>query len=282
MGYLNSMQTTESLDNAKRCIAICSAESYDLLALANYFKSRNYATRLSRDVLHIHKLDEEGDVFFFSHGSFVCWGFDKTVESRLLKDVGDFSSAVLKSIEVDNYFYAPGDETLIETQENSRIDLITLESDDPNIKLALSYGLSQSIKLESFEEQIKGVIKKNQSLPSELARRGKISLSRRALLKRMGEIFIARSSINLKVEYLDMPEYFWRNPNLEQYYVQVSKFLDLESRVAALNQQLDVLQELLDILNNQIMHIHSSILEGVIIILIFVEILISLFQIHLV
>jgi uncharacterized Rmd1/YagE family protein len=64
--------------------------------------------------------------------------------------------------------------------------------------------------------------------------------------------------------------------------MMTSKFLDITSRVTALNQRLDVLQELLDILNSQVQHLHSSLMEGIIIVLIFVEILISLFQLHVV
>ena len=96
----------------------------------------------------------------------------------------------------------------------------------------------------------------------------------------MEEIFLERSSINLNSEFLDVPEFFWRNPNLEPFYIMTKKFLDIPSRVMALNQKLDVLQELLHILNSQVQHRHSSLLETIIILLIFVEIMISLFQFH--
>jgi uncharacterized Rmd1/YagE family protein len=58
--------------------------------------------------------------------------------------------------------------------------------------------------------------------------------------------------------------------------VLTKKFLDIPSRVTALNQKLDVLQELLAILNSQVQHRHSSMLEMTIIILILIEITISL------
>ncbi len=157
------------------------------------------------------------------------------------------------------------------------MDIITLDSDNPQVKLAISYGLSQSIKLEVFEDAIQDTVKNNAYLPEEIANRGAISLSRRAIFKRMGEIFIVRSSINLNSEYLDIPEFFWRNPNLEPFYIKVKKFLDIPSRVMALNQKLDVLQELLDILNTQLQHRHSSLLEMIIILLILIEIVISLY-----
>jgi len=237
--------------------------------------------RLSRDVLHVTN-QKHGDIFFFNYGCFVSWGFKKFFEEKLLEYVRDFSMHPMKNIESDNIFYHSGQETRIDIDEKSRLDVITLSATDPQIKLAISYGLAQSIKLEGFEEAIREVIKKNHQLPEEIATRGVISLSRRAIFKRTGEIFIARRSINLNIEYLEMPEFFWRNPNLEPYYILTKKFFDIEGRVMALNQKLDVLQELLDMLNTQVQHSHSSLLESIIILLILVEIIVSLFQFHIV
>ena len=177
---------------------------------------------------------------------------------------------------MDHFCFRFGEETSIDAHERFKLDVITLDSDNPQIKLAISYGLAQSIKLEAFEDAIQETIKKNNYLPEEIANRGVISLSRRSIFKRIGEIFLARSSINLSIEYLDAPEFFWRNPNLEPFYVMTKKFLDIPSRVMALNQKLDVLQELLDILDSQLQHRHSSLLEMIIILLILIEIAISL------
>lgn len=266
----------------KRCVSFCTADSYDLLALSAFFKRKGYVTRVSRDALQVSSLKKPGDIFFFQHGCFVCWGFHKNFEEKIKEMVLPYSLNPLKTIETDHFIYAYGNETSINTHDRLRLDNIKLESDDPSIKLAISYGLAQSIKLEAFEEAIKDAIKKNSYLPEEIASRGTISLTRRAIFKRMGEIFIARSSININVEYLDAPEFFWRNPNLEPFYIMTKKYLDIPSRVMALNQKLDILQELLDILNSQVQHRHSSLLESIIILLIAVEIIISLFQFHVV
>lgn len=276
------MHDIKALRSFLRCNSFCTAGSYDLLGIASFFKKKGYFTRLSRDVLHVSNLKKPGDIFFFNHGCFVSWGFKKSFEDKLVEYVNEFSIHPLSRIETDHLFYRYGEESTIDTHERLRLDIITLDSEDAKIKLAISYGLAQSIKLEVFEEAIQDAIKKNSSLPEEIASRGAISLSRRAIFKRMGEIFIARSSINLNVEYLDVPEFFWRNPNLEPFYIMIKKFLDIQSRVMALNQKLDVLQELLDILNSQVQHRYSSLLESVIILLIAVEIFISLFQLHVV
>ncbi len=276
------MNHLKMLRSFLRCVSFCTAGSYDLLGLANFFKKKGYFTRLFRDVLHVANLKRPGDIFFFNHGCIVIWGYKKHFEEKLIEYVKEFEVHPLQHMESDHFFYRYGQETTIDTQEKHRLDIITLDSEDPQVKLALSYGLAQSIKLESFEEAIKEAIKINSHLPEEIATRGTISLSRNAIFKRIGEIFIARSSINLNIEYLDAPEFFWRNPNLEPFYIMVKKFLDIPSRVMALNQKLDVLQELLDILNVQVQHRHSSLLESIIILLIVVEIMISLFQFHVV
>lgn len=279
---MSFMQNIKALRSFSRCVSFCTADSYDLLGIANFFKKKGYFTRISRDILHVSNLKRPGDLFFFNHGCIVSWGFKKSFEEKLIEYVRPFSFATLTHIETDHLFYRYGEETTIDIHERLRIDIITLDSDDAKVKLAISYGLAQSIKLEAFEEAIQHAIRKNKYLPEEIATRGTISLSRRAIFKRMGEIFLARSSINLNVEYLDAPEFFWRNPNLEPYYIMTKKFLDIPSRVMALNQKLDILQELLDILNSQVQHRHSSLLESIIILLIAVEIVISLFQFHVV
>lgn len=275
-------QPIKELSAYQRCVSFCTAESYDLLSISIFFKKKGFLTRLSRDALHVSHVKRTGDIFFFNHGCIVSWGLKKSVEDKLLEQVKTYATHVMPTIEIDYFYYQYGKESSIIVHEKSRVDIINLESDDVQLKLAISYGLAQSIKLEAFEEEIKDAIKKNAYLPEEIASRGTISLSRRAIFKRIGEIFLVRSSINLNLEYLDVPEFFWRSPNLEPYYMMSQKFLDIPGRVTALNQKLDVLQELLDILNSQLQHRYSSFLESIIILLIAIEILISLFQFHIV
>lgn len=272
------MNEAQTLRDYLRCVSFCTAGSYDLLGLANFFRKKGYFTRLLRDVLHVTNIKRPGDIFFFNHGCFVCWGFKKKFEEKILEAARAYSTHPSNHIESDSFYYHYGQETSIDSHEKLRVDIITLDSDDSQVKLAISYGLAQSIKLEAFEEAIQIAIRTNSKLPEDIANRGTISLSRRAIFKRIGEIFIARSSINLNMEYLDVPEYFWRNPAMEPYYIMAKKYLDIPGRVMALNQKLDVLQELLHILNSQVQHRHSSLLESIIIILILVEIIITVFQ----
>lgn len=263
-----------------RCVSFCTAKAYSLNGLSNYFKNKKLIPKTYRNVLHIHLPEQDADLFFFSHGCFVSWNLKRKQEQELLKEIQPFSKETLERIETDYFSFDYGEETTLETHERFNTDVITLESDNTQIKLAISYGLAESIKLEYYEELIKNTIKKNSLLPGELAKTGRIRLSRKAISQRMGEIFIELSSVNLNSGYLDVPEYFWRFPNLENYYTMTEQFLDITRRVAALNQRLDVLHQFFDMLTGQLQFQHSSMLEIIIILLIFIEIVISLVQWH--
>jgi uncharacterized Rmd1/YagE family protein len=263
-----------------RCVSFCTARTYLLGDLSNYLKTKKFQTKIYRNVLHASLPQKMADIFFFSHGCFVSWNLKGKHETALLEEIKPFSIQPLERIETDYFSFRYGEDTSLETHERFNADIITLESDNIQIKLAISYGLAESIKLEYYEELIKNTIIKNSQLPEELARSGKIMLSRRAISQRMGEIFIEMSSVNLNSGYLDVPEYFWRFPNLENYYIMTEQFLDITRRVTALNQRLDVLHQFFDMLTGQLQFQHSSMLEMIIILLIFIEIVISLIQWH--
>lgn len=265
-----------------RCSSFCTAESYSLSAIAEFFKNKKFKTKFHREVLYVSGVSGVGDAFFFSYGCFIVWGLKKRQEEQLINEIKSFSKEPLKQIKIDRFIFRYGLDTTIENHERFNADIITLEDADVKRKLAISYGLSQAIQLEYYEDSTIEAIKKNNYLSEELAKRGKISLSRKDISKRMGEIFLARSSVNLNSEFLDVPEYFWRYPNFEEYYKMITKYLDLHGRVDTLNQKLNVLHELFDMLTAQLQHRYSSMLEIAIIALIFVEILINVFHLSLV
>jgi uncharacterized Rmd1/YagE family protein len=259
-----------------RCVSFCTAKGYLLNDLANHFKNKKFPIKIYRNILHVYIPDKDADLFFLSHGCFVSWNLTRMQEFDIIDQIKEFSISPFEKIETDYFSFSYGEETSLETHERLNADIIILESDAVQIKLAISYGLAESIKLEYYEETIKNTIRKNSPLSEELAKSGKILLSRKSISKRMGEIFIEMSSVNLNSDYLDIPEYFWRFPNLENYYAMTEQFLDISKRVTALNQRLDVLHQLFDMLTGQLQFQHASLLEMVVILLIFIEIVINL------
>ena len=78
---------------------------------------------------------------------------------------------------------------------------------------------------------------------------------------------------------LDSPEIMWSEPQLEPIYQATRGYLEINQRVALLNQRLEVISDLLQMLKEQLGHSHEEYLEFIVIILVGVEVLISVINI---
>lgn len=256
-----------------RCIAYCTAYAYRLKPLYEALKNR-YQTVLYRDVIHV-KLSQENqerDVFYFSFGVMVCWGASTDETSQALAEVKRFEEHPLDQIEEEEYAVQFGDKPKVVN------DTFTLPSQELLPRLAISHGLAQSVKLSAFELAVRKTIDRSKRIPEELASWGRVPFSRREIRKKMGELFVERNSINLHFDVLDTPEFFWEYPDLEPLYQMAANYLDVSSRVRALNQKLSMVHELFEMLGNELHHQHATRLELIVILLILIEVALSILQ----
>jgi uncharacterized Rmd1/YagE family protein len=236
--------------------------------------SRRYQSKSYREFVHVKVPvgDDQGDAFFFAYGSMVFWGFNQEMEDQLLIEIREFEKDRYDFIESDEFTYTLGSEpTMIE-------DEIVLPDLRDLTLIAVSHGLAQSVKLGSFELTAHNTYEKTKYIPEMLAQKGTIPLSRKQIRKQMGSLFLERAWINLHVDALEIPEFFWEHPDIEPIYEMVAHYLEIESRVEVLNQRLTVVHDLFEMLGNELNHQHSSRLEWAIILLILFEVTLFLFH----
>ncbi|AZL14979.1 RMD1 family protein [Rickettsiales endosymbiont of Stachyamoeba lipophora] len=256
--------------------AYAIAEGFKTNELAEYLRGKGFEPKRYDDVIHISTQnidtkDSIGDIFFFNYGCIVTWNVVREFSHSLIKDLAPFSHNHFEEnyfIEQTNFMINREEKTQIVEEE----DLIVLEEEDELIKLSMSHALSQSAKLDAFELRVNKVIANTKPIADELAKTGKVSLSRKKLSKKIGWIFTERNSINLDNDILDTPEFFWRRPRYEPLYTMAALYLDINTRVDILNRKLKAIYELYEILSNELNHIHSSRLEWIVIILIALEV----------
>lgn len=253
-------------------VAYCTAASYNTGALYRALRDR-YEVSMTRRVLTVHLDPKIGKtVLFFPYGSLVMWGLNPNEERTFVETVKPYEDQPLLRYESDTFIFEIGMPARV---SGDRFIIPDLE---PLTIHSLSHGLAQSVKLESFEARIHKTYNTVQHIPDDLAKKGRILLSQKETRKMMGQIFLDRSSINLHLDILDIPEFFWDHNDLQPFYQIVSNDLDLSTRVEVLNQRLDVVHELFDMLGTELNNQHSRRLEMIIIVLIFIEILISLIK----
>lgn len=263
----------------KRCVAYCTATSYNIRRLQDALKAR-YKANLFRDVVHFDLGTPSGfsnevrDVFCFPYGVVVMWGLNVEEEQDVLIQLKEFQNSAQEIYECElmSFAFAASNDHQAKIEE----EVISLPDTDVLSRLAISHGLAQSVRLATFEALIQKTIDKTRHIPEQLAARGKIPLSKNEIRKKMGELFLERSSVNLHFDILDVPEFFWDHSELEPLYVLIANHLDLETRVEVLNQRLDIVHDLFEMLGNELNHQHSSKLEWIIIWLIVIEVILSI------
>jgi uncharacterized Rmd1/YagE family protein len=255
------------------CNAYCTASSYQIKNLFEFLRE-HYKTVLYRDVIHVEVPHEDdlGDLFLFPYGSAVFWGVDKEKIPHLLISLRPYEVEHKDEVDTDEFTFVYGEAPKVADDE------ITLPNRETLTKLAISHGIAQSVKLSTFETAILKAFNTNQEIPQDLAKKGKISLSRNEIRKKMGELFNERTSINLHLDALDLPEFFWEYPELESLYRMITNYLDVQPRVEVLNKRLGIVHELFEVLGNELNHQHTSRLELTIILLIVIEVALTLLR----
>jgi uncharacterized Rmd1/YagE family protein len=246
--------------------ALCLAERFRFDNLYDFLSHQTHAARM-RNVIHLNP-DEGIHAFLFDYGVCVLFQYDYESEKRLIDLLSKYAVNPLETIIEEDLEYRHSDEAGIRI----RNDLIEVDDVSELTCLSLSHALAQSTKLAFFESSIEETIKKTKYIPEALAKKGSITLSRTKLARERGRVYLEKSHIILQFNLLDTPEFIWEYPELEHYYLALSRYLEIAPRATVLKNRLEVIQELLEMMADEQKHSHSSMLEWIIIILIAIEI----------
>ncbi len=261
------MKTNETTN---RCLSVCLAQSFRFTELRDKLLE-TARTQSFRNALVIDY--KNGCAIVFSYGVVVYWNVDLDERRELQLQLLDYAVKPDADPQEDNFSYESGLE-----HDRFQHDHIELRSGDYKVLLALSHAMAQSIKLAAFETHAIKTIQETSHLPESLAREGKIKLSRSEMAKIRGQLFLTKSDIILNYDLLDTPEFFWEHPEYQAIYSMAANYLEIKQRTDVLSKKLETIHELLEMLADEQKHLHSSVLEWIIIWLIAVEIIISIFD----
>ncbi|CAK4678235.1 unnamed protein product [Aphanomyces euteiches] len=215
---------------------------------------------------------ERKDVFYFATGCTVFWGLTRAEEQAHIKALQAFSVGTVKQVEVEDMEFCYGDASGVAN------DLITLRSFHASEKIAISFAMAQSSKLDVFEQRVGETIQETRHIPQTLADTGDIKqYSQKDISQLIGRLYMERSDVNLNSDMLDDPDFFWDDDEHQPLYKKMMKYLDVDNRVQILNTRLDVLRELLDVLNEHLARQHDTNLEWICIWVIVAAVFVKIF-----
>lgn len=273
--------------------ALCTAESYDLVGLVSVLRKWYAISNLNyENFVHVQS-GSGNDAFIFRNGSFVVWGSQDdcaSPENHLDNTINELKGAIrpfeLSSLPIDRIEEEdmlwregePGSKTKIVSDNIFQIPMQNQSNTIDCIwsKLALSNGLSDSVKLAVLEGLLDNHVEKIKGIPIVLEKGRRIPIGRAATLRLIGELLHFRAALNLDSEFLNTPEIYWSQPELEELYKNMIRSLDKNLRIAVLNKKIDYAENIAELLRSHLNESHMFRLEWAIVILVGFEVVNSI------
>lgn len=237
--------------------------------------------------------EQPREIFFFREGSVVFWNCNDIETNNVLNFLRNFeresyvSALVHGESEMMPYTYISS--TAVDVEGDLVADCndlnvasraffqngkfyVTPDSDNFLYKYTFSNAIAQSIKLGLWEATLDRYIDSMEYLTEDLKRGRRLRISRASMLRKTGELFALRHSINLSSDLLDAPDFYWDREELESLYLQVCSYFSISRRTKVMNEKINHCVELAELVSHNLNDAHHIRLEWMIIILIMVEV----------
>ena len=143
--------------SSPQVVSLAVATTYSMKEIVRLFRANtDVQTLFFRDVLFVQMgsddLGGQRGAFIFPYGALVMWALSEEEQAQLIETLHPYEENSYESYEKESISFAYG------TKQEIVDDTLTLSSSHITIKLALSHGLAQSVKLSFFESIIKKTI----------------------------------------------------------------------------------------------------------------------------
>ena len=204
----------------------------------------------------------------FDYGSIVFFGIDALKQTDIINSIRIILE--LPSIELQSENFDM--EINPESQYVALFDRIVVKEIGLDLAKIVMLNIAQSVALDNYVDQADKLLNETMKFSAELETRGKLRLRGKKLLRYIGRTLNLRNKIANNLYIFDSPTITWEDEYLNRINNDLRKELDINLRYRSLKESLDIVKENLEIYKDLHLHIHSSTLEWIIIILIAVEI----------
>ncbi len=218
-------------------------------------------------------------IFIFRIGAVVFFNVNESDQRREVERIA--GSLELEETGLDDVVNIT-DEFYLVLQPKSEIsltfDTIKCPELSYDVLFIMALALAQSVALESFENVVEDMLKSSKKITKNLEKKGKIKQSTKQLIKHIGYVLTLKQAVVSKLYVLDKPESVWDDSSMYKLYSQISVSLELAERYKLLDYKFKLIQDSLEILTDLIKTKKETLLEILIIVLIFVEVVLFVYE----
>ena len=142
----------------------------------------------------------------------------------------------------------------------------------------IAFVIAKSVALERIEEQVVMVLDEMEGFIA-LLDQGKLGIPDKRLAKLASKIFNFKYHSIAYIMVLDKPEITWENQEADRLYLTMANLFEISQRYQEIKHKSETLMDITEVFMGLSQARRSSRLEWIIIVLIFIEIVIYIFQI---
>jgi required for meiotic nuclear division protein 1 len=143
--------------------------------------------------------------------------------------------------------------------------------DSKVIRIAM-FNIAQSVALDHYHGVTENLLTEIRSFTNHLETTGKLSISRRNMLKFIGKALNTQNDIAENIYIFDAPELVWDDEYLDRLHKGLMKHFDLRVRFSEIEYTLRIIEDNLSVFREISHQRESNTLEWIIIILILLEV----------
>jgi len=164
------------------------------------------------------------------------------------------------------------------TPSQVKFDRVVLhEPTLPALKL-VSLLLAQSVAMDYYDEDVQEILRRSDAITASLRTEGRLPGRFNDVVKFMGSCMETKNGVIATLALFDKPEATWEDPDLDSLYNRLREELELDDRFRALEAKLRMIQETLVLLVDLSQYRSTWRLEITVVLLIFFEVLLTLWQ----
>ncbi len=241
------------------------ADSIDLKQFTTVFRANIHYG--DSDELFYH-IETYKYLYVFKYGIVSFLGYNETETAHFLQLITPYCKNFIEQ-RLSDEFDIETDVSTINYGYNK------IEIPKPGIEMIrlIMLNASQSVALDHYNQQTNLLLEETNFHTQVLEKRGKIDLGGIKLKKYIGRTLNLKNKISGNLYIFDSPEQTWEDEHLNKLDIGLKKTFDLQSRFRTIQEGLQIVKENLELFKDLLQYRNSVVLEWVIIILIFVEVI---------
>ena len=241
------------------------ADSIDVKALRSSYKEDIY--HYDADEL-FYKTGEESFIYIFRYGVVCFMNFNEVDRNVFIRQIAPFCKNPFESKLSEEF----------EVETNARenkfgYNKIEIVQPDIEVLRLIMLNVSQSVSLDYFSEQTNRLLEETNSQTLSLERRGRLAITGQALKMYIGRTLNLKNRISENLYIFDSPPETWDDENLNRIDLGLKRTFDLQERYRDIREGLEIIKENLELFKDLLQYRNSTVLEWIIIVLVFLEVL---------